>query len=268
LHEGTGVIKAVLFDGDQTLWDFERVMRQALAAVLDELRLARPGPAADALTIADLYDDRDTVARELAGIEFNLAQLRRLGFARTLQRLTGGASSGETDGEAGADAGAGADDDDAGAGADDEALAATLSASYFDHRDREPALFDDTLPCLEALAPHYRLGLLSNGSRLPERIGLGGIFEAVVFAQDHRVAKPDRGIFAVVEKEMGIEPAQAVLVGDHPLNDVVGAKRSGWRAVWIDRKGEAPYAAPTGCAEEPDAVITSLDQLAKVLATF
>lgn len=247
------MIEAVLFDGDQTLWDFERVMRQALAAVLDELRLARPGPAADALTIADLYDDRDTVAHELAGIEFNLAQLRRLGFARTLQRLTGGASSGETDGEA---------------GADDEALAATLSASYFDHRDREPALFDDTLPCLEALAPHYRLGLLSNGSRLPERIGLGGIFEAVVFAQDHRVAKPDRGIFAVVEKEMGIEPAQAVLVGDHPLNDVVGAKRSGWRAVWIDRKGEAPYAAPTGCAEEPDAVITSLDQLAKVLATF
>jgi putative hydrolase of the HAD superfamily len=255
LREGTGVIEAVLFDGDQTLWDFEKVMRQALAAVLDELRLARPGPAADTLTIADLYDDRDTVARELAGIEFNLAQLRRLGIARTLQRLTGGASSGASSGETDADA-------------DAEALAATLSASYFDHRDREPALFDDTLPCLEALAPHYRLGLLSNGSRLPERIGLGGIFEAVVFAQDHRVAKPDRGIFAVVEKEMGIEPAQAVLVGDHPLNDVVGAKRSGWRAVWIDRKGEAPYAAPTGCAEQPDAVITSLNQLAEVLATF
>jgi FMN phosphatase YigB (HAD superfamily) len=97
---------------------------------------------------------------------------------------------------------------------------------------------------------------------------LGGIFEAVVFAQDHRVAKPDRGIFTVVETQMGVAPEAAVLIGDHPLNDVVGAKRSGWRAVWIDRKGEAPYTPPTGYAEEPDAVITSLAQLPEVLATF
>jgi putative hydrolase of the HAD superfamily len=243
------VIEAVLFDGDQTLWDFEKVMRQALTAVLAELRSARPGPASDALSIDDLSDDRQAVADELAGIEFNLAQLRRLGFARTLARLPGGSIGGGRSGG-------------------DEVLAAQLSASYFDHRDRDPALFDDTLTCLRALAPHYRLGLLSNGSRWPDSLGLGGIFEAVVFAQDHRAAKPDRAIFAVVEAQMKIAPGQAVLVGDSPLNDVVGAKRSGWRAVWIDRQGESPYRPPAGCSEEPDAVITSLDQLAGVLATF
>ena len=37
------VIEAVLFDGDQTLWDFQKVMQGALLAVLDELRAARPG---------------------------------------------------------------------------------------------------------------------------------------------------------------------------------------------------------------------------------
>jgi len=240
------VIEAVLFDGDQTLWDFEKVMRLALDAALAELRVARPGAAADALQIDDLQADRSEVARELEGVEYNLARLRRLGFARSLRRLRGGP----------------------GDRVDDEALATQLTATYFARRDRDPALFDDTLPCLEALRADYRLGLLSNGSRLPEVVGLGGFFEAVVFAQDHNVAKPDRGIFAVAEKLLGVAPGSAVLVGDHPLNDVVGAKRSGWRAVWIDRRGDGSYPPPPGTDERPDAIITSLGQLAGVLTAL
>jgi putative hydrolase of the HAD superfamily len=244
------VIEAVLFDGDQTLWDFEKVMHQALTAVLAEVRVSRPGILADALAVADLQADRNDVAAELAGVEFNLAQLRRLGFARSLRRLHDGHDGGGAP------------------GAGDDALAAQLTATYFDHRDREPALFDDTLPCLEALRPGYRLGLLSNGSRLPEVVGLGGFFETVVFAQDHKVAKPDRGIFAVVETQMRVAPGSAVLVGDHPLNDVVGAKRSRWHAVWIDRRGDGSYMPPPGTHERPDAIITSLGQLAGALAAL
>jgi FMN hydrolase / 5-amino-6-(5-phospho-D-ribitylamino)uracil phosphatase len=237
------VIEAVLFDGDQTLWDFQKVMGAALLAVLEEIRVARPGPAAEALGPADLQADRNAVAEELLGIEFNLARLRRLGFARTLGRLRPGA---------------------AGSQSDDEALAEALTTTYFRCRDRDPALFDDTRPGLEALRPHYRIGLLSNGSRLPEAIGLGGLFEVVVFAHDHRVAKPDRGIFEVVEQQLGLAPSSCVLVGDHPLNDVAGAKRSGWRAVWIDRRGDGTW-SPQSFEERPDAVITALDQLPDVL---
>ena len=244
------MIEAVLFDGDQTLWDFEKVMGLALDAALAQLRLARPGARADALQAADLQADRSEVARELEGVEYNLARLRRLGFARSLRRLHGEPGEGLGD------------------RVDDEVLATQLTATYFERRDRDPALFDDTLPCLEALRADYRLGLLSNGSRLPEVVGLSGFFEAVVFAQDHNVAKPDRGIFAVAETQLGVAPGSAVLVGDHPLNDVVGAKRSGWRAVWIDRRGEGSYPPPPGTDERPDAVITSLGQLAGVLAAL
>ena len=150
---------------------------------------------------------------------------------------------------------------DGGDEAADASLADALGASYFHHRDRDPALFPDTLPCLEALQAHYRLGLLSNGSRLPEKVGLGQYFESVVFAQDHLVAKPDKGIFEVVERQLGVQPAACVLVGDHPLNDVVGAKRAGWRAVWIDRDGGGAFVPHPGCEEHPDAVVTSLDEL-------
>jgi putative hydrolase of the HAD superfamily len=242
------LIEAVLFDGDQTLWDFQKVMHEALRAVLVELRHARPGALTDELGVRDLTEDRNQVALELDGVEYNLARLRSLGFARTLDRLR--------------DLGSGSTEDD------DRRLAEALSALYFSHRDSDPALFDDTVPALDSLHDTYRLGLLSNGSRLPETIGLGGYFEAVVFAQDHKVNKPDRALFAVIEREMGVAPEQCVLVGDHPLNDVVGAKRSGWRAVWIDRVDHGNYTPPEHCNEVPDAVITSLLELPSVLAAF
>ena len=237
------MIEAVLFDADQTLWDFQRVMRDALVAVVAELRAARPGPFSDALRWQDLQDDR-AAAVEAHPDVWSLARLRDLGFARTLERRR--AVEG---GDEGADA----------------ALALALSASYFVHRDRDPALFDDTVPCLDALSAHYRLGLLSNGSRLPEKMGLGGYFESVVFGPDHSLAKPDKGIFEVMERELDLGPAACVLVGDHPLNDVVGAKRAGWRAVWIDRDTGGEFVPHPGCDEHPDVVVTSLADLPAAL---
>lgn len=239
------VIEAVLFDGDQTLWDFERVMREALTAVVGELRVARPGPFTDALRWEDLERDRAVVGEEWEGVEYNLARLRVLGFARTLERIRSA--------EGGKDAA-------------DEALALELSDSYFAHRDRDPALFSDTVSCLESLRLRYRLGLLSNGSRLPEKVGLAQYFESVVFAQDHRVAKPDKAIFEIVERELCVAPSRCVLVGDHLINDVAGAKRAGWSAVWIDRDGdESLLGALVEEDVQPDAVVRSLAEIPKAL---
>ena len=188
----------------------ERVMREALTAIADELRVARPGAFTGSLTWEDLERDRAVVGEEWEGVEYNLARLRVLGFARTLERLRA-ADGGDVGGDA----------------SGDEALTLELSDSYFAHRDGDPALFDDTVPGLAALRGRYRLGLLSNASRLPEKVGLGGVFECVVFAQDHRVAKPDKGIFEIVERQLGLDPGECVLVGDHLVNDVGGAKRAG-----------------------------------------
>ena len=136
------------------------------------------------------------------------------------------------------------------------------ASSYFTHRDRDPALFPDTIPTLDALRADYRLGLLSNGSRLPETVGLASYFESVVFAQDHRVAKPDKGIFEVVERELGVGPEVCVLVGDHPVNDVAGAHNAGWRWVWLDRDGSVLFPDD---GPRPDAVIRTLTELPDVL---
>jgi HAD superfamily hydrolase (TIGR01509 family) len=242
------VIEAVLFDGDQTLWDFQQVMEYALDQVLAEIRVARPGSMADQMGHQDLSADRDQINREFGGQEFNLARLRHLGFRRTLLRIReAGFPSTETD---------------------DDTLADELTASYFRHRDLNPALFPDTFPGLSALRSDFRLGLLSNGSRLPDAVGLGDFFEVVVFAQDHQVAKPDVGIFRIVESLLNLGPESLVLIGDHPHNDVVGAKQAGWRAIWIDRDNRGTFRPPTGYTDQPDAVVTSLDQLPGVLSAL
>jgi FMN hydrolase / 5-amino-6-(5-phospho-D-ribitylamino)uracil phosphatase len=234
------MIQAVLFDGDQTLWDFERVMRDALVAVAGRLRATRPGPFTDALSWEDLQADRADVARERPDV-WSLAELRVHGFARTLERRR---------------------DAEGGDPAADEPLARQLSDLYFTERDREAALFPDTVPGLDALRSRYRLGLLSNGSRLPETVGLAAYFETVVFAQDHRVAKPDKGIFEVVERQLDVGPDACVLVGDHPVNDVAGARGAGWRSVWIDRDGAGAFPAD---GPQPDAVVHALTELPDVL---
>jgi phosphoglycolate phosphatase-like HAD superfamily hydrolase len=66
------VIKAVYFDGDQTLWDFEALMRRSLAATMAQLQALRPETAALDLDVESVVADREAVAQELRGAETNL----------------------------------------------------------------------------------------------------------------------------------------------------------------------------------------------------
>ncbi|MFI5269168.1 MAG: hypothetical protein ACHQ7M_17475 [Chloroflexota bacterium] len=73
-------IRAISFDGDGTLWDFQQVMRHALRCALSELRAAAPGPSA-ALTIDAMIAMRNQVAEELRGRVTNLEAVRLAAFA-------------------------------------------------------------------------------------------------------------------------------------------------------------------------------------------
>jgi putative hydrolase of the HAD superfamily len=60
---------------------------------------------------------------------------------------------------------------------------------------------------------------------------------------------------------MGVTPAEAMYVGDHPINDVEGSKLAGLTAVWI------PYVKPfpADCTQ-PDHTIEALGELPALLA--
>jgi putative hydrolase of the HAD superfamily len=59
------------------------------------------------------------------------------------------------------------------------------------------------------------------------RHGLRHWFDAVVTSGDVGVRKPDPAPFRAALELLGIEPARAVHVGDHPAHDEVGARAAG-----------------------------------------
>ena len=92
----------------------------------------------------------------------------------------------------------------------------------------------------------YLVGLISNTGMTPgvtfrtymERVGILGYFDALVFSDEVRLAKPSAEIFLQTTRELGVLPNQVVHVGDHLLNDVLGAKQVGMKTIWIETHDE------------------------------
>ncbi len=226
------MITTLSFDADGTLWDFPAVMQEALSRTLNELRALVPGPQAEALTVADLKQTRDEVAKNLQGSKIPLEHIRLKAFEQTLRNL----------------------------GRDDPELAARLTRHYLEHRFTAITLYPDVLPALSALRGRYCLGLVTNGNTYPERCGLPDIFAFTVFAQDHEVQKPQPQFYEWVLAEASALPHEIIHVGDSLHNDVFGAQAVGIRTIWVNR-----HQLRNETDIQPFAQIISLEELPEVL---
>lgn len=102
-------------------------------------------------------------------------------------------------------------------------------------------LYDDVLPALDALdRAGVRLAVVSNWDYTLPRV-LKGLeihdrFERVFVSMTEQMEKPDPRFFELVLDEMGVLPDEALHVGDNPVDDVLGAKAAGMKALLIDRR--------------------------------
>ena len=104
-------------------------------------------------------------------------------------------------------------------------------------------LFEDALPVLDELrAAQLRIGLVSNGIRdLSEFVAHHRLdVDAVVDSRTHGRVKPHPTIFQAALDRLGVEAADAVMVGDSLEEDVEGARALGMRAILIDREERHP----------------------------
>jgi len=112
---------------------------------------------------------------------------------------------------------------------------------YHDASNLWEDLMPGTIEALEQLAPHYRLGVVSNANgtvrALMARLGLDRFFDAVVDSQEEGVQKPDPRLFRIGVERMGATPESTVYVGDIFTVDVLGARSAGLSAVLIDPNG-------------------------------
>lgn len=128
-----------------------------------------------------------------------------------------------------------------------EAEAAAWFGDYFAHYRAHWRLHDDALPCLDELArriPGVRVGLITNGELAYQSVkladtGLAARMEQVVTSAEFGLAKPRPEIFRHACALFGVEPADAVYVGDRLRTDAIGAAAAGLTGVWLDRVGSA-----------------------------
>ncbi len=73
--------------------------------------------------------------------------------------------------------------------------------------------------------------------------------------------KPHAKIFTLGCKALDLEPESVLHVGDHPVEDVVGALDAGLTAVWVNRS-----AGVWEQQQKPSAEVTSMLGLVELLA--
>lgn len=121
-------------------------------------------------------------------------------------------------------------------------------------------LFDGVEQVLAELSQRHTVHALSNGNADVHRVGLGHYFHEHFSAARAGQAKPHPRMFEMALAAAGVQPEQAVHVGDHPEQDVLAARAVGMRTVWVNASG----AEWTG-SHAPDAVIRQFRELPAAL---
>ncbi|MBA2175839.1 HAD family hydrolase [Halobacillus locisalis] len=108
----------------------------------------------------------------------------------------------------------------------------------------------------EAKARGLKIGIITNGpgehqaNKVEQLQMRNWVDENHIFISGKLgIAKPSTEIFRIVEDKMGIKPEHAYYFGDSYGNDVVGAKKAGWNAVWVNRR---KHTIPSGQEHLPD----------------
>ena len=154
-----------------------------------------------------------------------------------------------------------------GVGVDDEDLAGRLAEQFASERRQRPYVYEETFEVLKSMQDKYKLLLLTNGSPDLQQEKLDGVpdlapfFDHIIISGQFGKGKPDPSIFVHALSLLGIEPSQAVMVGDKLTTDIKGGNAAGLTTVWINRTDR-----PKDTSIVPDYEIHDLRELQAVLA--
>ena len=234
------MIKAVLFDLDDTLFDHQHCARTALEDVRSSHECFAPMTA-------------DALARAHAGILEELHQQVMVGrldldVARTerFRRLFA---------TAGVDA--------------PDSLALSAAATYRHRYLAERRSSRGAAALLKKVRERARVGIVSNNLLEEQQdklrcCDLDQYVDALVVSEETGMSKPDPRIFQIALERLGCRPEEAVMIGDSWSADVIGAIAAGIRPIWFNPgMRDADRDAPSGVA-----VIDTLEPTSEGLATI
>lgn len=221
----------LLFDADNTLWDFSAAEAASLRATLRRTELEWSEQ------LLGIYREINHEAwSEYEQGLFDSQKLRVIRFERLLERFrTAG---------------------------DPEELSALYRAGLAESNH----LMEGAMETLDLLGKHYRLGLVTNGLKEVQRprlinTGMQNHFEAITISDEIGIAKPEAAFFDHAFAQMGRPaPKEVLVIGDNAVADIGGAKAYGCAAAWIKLPGntkQPPIA--------PDYTMKGVADLVKIL---
>lgn len=228
-------IKLITFDLDDTLWDVTPVMQDAETALRNWLVMY--APKLGAVPVEHLWAIRNRLLEAEPSLKHRLSELRR---RILLNALCG-----------------------AGYPANEATALAETGFQVFLAARHQVELFAEVHPTLEALASRYQLGVITNGNADVRRLGLADYFQFALCAEDLGVGKPDPKPFQEALRIAGVSAEHAVHIGDHPSDDIGGAKAAGLRAIWFNPLGRIWEGATPA-----DGEVQSLAQLPTLLYSW
>jgi putative hydrolase of the HAD superfamily len=138
----------------------------------------------------------------------------------------------------------------------------------------EPHTFTDeqVRPLWEGLRERgVRVGVLSNTiwpreyhRGVFERDGVLDLIDADIYSSELAWTKPHPGAFRAAAAALGVEPSEAVYVGDRPFEDVHGSQLAGMRAIWVPHS-QIPVGQQVLVDEVPDGVAHELIDILGIL---
>lgn len=82
-----------------------------------------------------------------------------------------------------------------------------------------------------------KLGVITNGYSEFQMNNIKGLrithyFDEILISEREGIKKPEVEIFQRALKRLGVEPSEALFVGDHPINDVEASINAGMQGIW------------------------------------
>ncbi|MBV7275608.1 YjjG family noncanonical pyrimidine nucleotidase [Clostridium sp. PL3] len=141
-----------------------------------------------------------------------------------------------------------------------------FAKSYMKHLANASFLYDYSIPLVESLYKDYRLSIVTNGLKnvQDKRIRKSTIakyFEDIVVSEEVRVSKPNPEIFELALSNINhTDKSKVLIVGDSLTSDIKGGINSGIDTCWFN-----PKKAVNNTEIKPTYEVTDLMELNAIL---
>ena len=203
--------RCIFFDLDHTLWDYETNSRETLRDLYDHFDLNRKG-VHDFNSFNGAFKEVNEKLWDLydRGV-IDSQRIREERFMQVLEKFN----------------------------VHEEELSVNLSYEYLHKCPTRSNLMPHAIDTLQYLSGRYNLTVVTNGFEEIQQIKLSSgnlnqFFEHVITSQKAGYKKPAREIFEYALKANGVQPNEAIMVGDNLITDIGGARNASIDAAFFN----------------------------------